>query len=117
MVKNAEEQNEAWNKNQNEMQLLNNELKQLKSRYETNQMIKELFDYVDVDNEEDYYTHHHHFETYQNDLNRFIDLNQYLENQNYTYEMSSQLSEKTTAQLEEEDHRLAKQVDDYNDQF
>ena len=31
--------------------------------------------------------------------------------------MSSQLSEKTTAQLEEEDHRLAKQVDDYNDQF
>ena len=30
--------------------------------------------------------------------------------------MSSQLSEKTTAQLEE-DHRLAKQVDDYNDQF
>jgi uncharacterized protein YhaN len=24
---------------------------------------------------------------------------------------------KTTAQLEEEDHRLAKQVDDYNDQF
>ena len=58
--------------------------------------------------------HHHHFETYQNDLNRFNDLNQYLENQNYTYEMSSQL---TTAQLEEEDHRLAKQVDDYNDQF
>ena len=57
MVKNAEEQNEAWNKNQNEMQLLNNELKQLKSRLsETNQMIKELFDYVDVDNEEDYYT-------------------------------------------------------------
>ena len=117
-LKNAEEQNEAWNKNQTEMQLLNNELKQLKSRLsETNQMIKELFDYVDVDNEEDYYTHHHHFETYQNDLNRFNDLNQYLENQNYTYEMSSQLSEKTTAQLEDEDHRLAKQVDDYNDQF
>ena len=37
--------------------------------------------------------HHHHFETYQSDLNRFNDLNQYLENQNYTYEMSSQLSE------------------------
>ena len=57
MVKNAEEQNEAWNKNQTETQLLNNELKQLKSRLsETNQMIKQLFDYVDVDNEEDYYT-------------------------------------------------------------
>ena len=66
MVKNAEEQNEAWNKNQTETQLLNNELKQLKSRLsETNQMIKQLFDYVDVDNEEAYYTHHHHFETYQ----------------------------------------------------
>ena len=57
MVKNAEEQNEAWNKNQTETQLLNNELKQLKSRLsETNQMIKQLFDYVDVDNEEAYYT-------------------------------------------------------------
>ena len=40
-LKNAEEQNEAWNKNQTETQLLNNELKQLKSRLsETNQMIK-----------------------------------------------------------------------------
>ena len=57
MVKNAEEQNEAWNKNQTETQLLNNELKQLKSRLsETNQMIKQLFDYVDVDNEELLYT-------------------------------------------------------------
>jgi septal ring factor EnvC (AmiA/AmiB activator) len=31
-LKNAEEQNEAWNKNQTETQLLNNELKQLKNQ-------------------------------------------------------------------------------------
>jgi uncharacterized protein YhaN len=36
-------------------------------------------------------------------------------NQNYSYELSSSLSEKTTAQLEEEDHLLATQVDEYNE--
>ncbi|MEI5743114.1 hypothetical protein WB049_31525, partial [Staphylococcus aureus] len=50
-------------------------------------------------------------------LSRFNDLTKYLENQNYSYELSSSLSEKTTAQLEEEDHLLATQVDEYNEQY
>ena len=48
-------------------------------------------------------------------MSRFNDLTKYLENQNYSYELSS--SFETTAQLEEEDHLLATQVDEYNEQY
>ncbi len=117
-LKHAEDSNEAWKKNQNETQLLNNELKQLQTRLkENNHIINELFNYIDVDNEESFYTHHQNYVTYQNNMNRFNDLSKYLENQNYSYEMSSKLSEKTSAQLDEEDSTLARQVDDYNDQY
>ncbi|MCD0793904.1 DNA repair protein Rad50, partial [Staphylococcus aureus] len=57
------------------------------------------------------------YQTYTSNLSRFNDLTKYLENQNYSYELSSSLSEKTTAQLEEEDHLLATQVDEYNEQY
>ncbi|MEJ7173251.1 AAA family ATPase [Staphylococcus caprae] len=117
-LKNAEENNDSWRKNQDETQLLSSELKQLKTRLnENNSVIKELFNHVSVEDEESYYKHHQDYETYHNNLNRFNDLTKYLENQNYSYEMSSKLSEKTTAQLDEEDSTLARQVDDYNDQY
>ncbi|WP_222125639.1 hypothetical protein, partial [Paenibacillus sp. Y412MC10] len=71
-------------------QLLTNELKHLKSRLSENKnIIKELFDFVNVEDEESYYSHHQDYETYHSNLNRFNDLTQYLENQNYSYEMSS----------------------------
>lgn len=117
-LKNAEENNDSWRKNQDETQLLSSELKQLKTRLnENNSVIKELFNHVSVEDEESYYKHHQDYETYHNNLNRFNDLTKYLENQNYSYEMSSKLSEKTTAQLDEEDSTLARQVDEYNDQY
>ena len=50
-------------------------------------------------------------------MTRFNDLTKYLENQNYSYESSSQLSEKTSAQLNEENQLLAQQVDQYNEQY
>ena len=40
-----------------------------------------------------------------------------MSNHEFSYEDSSVLSEKTTAQLEEEDQMLAQQVDDYNDKY
>lgn len=117
-LKNAKDNNDNWHKNQEETQLLTNELKHLKSRLSENKnIIKELFDFVNVEDEESYYSHHQDYETYHSNLNRFNDLTQYLENQNYSYEMSSKLSEKTTAQLDEEDDTLARQVDQYNDQY
>lgn len=66
----------------------------LNHAYENKNIIKELFDFVNVEDEESYYSHHQDYETYHSNLNRFNDLTQYLENQNYSYEMSSKLSEK-----------------------
>ncbi|MFH7205016.1 ATP-binding protein, partial [Staphylococcus aureus] len=82
-----------------------------------NKEITALFDFINVGTEEDFYQHHEDYQTYTSNLSRFNDLTKYLENQNYSYELSSSLSEKTTAQLEEEDHLLATQVDEYNEQY
>ena len=65
----------------------------LNHAYENKNIIKELFDFVNVEDEESYYSHHQDYETHHSNLNRFNDLTQYLENQNYSYEMSSKLSE------------------------
>ena len=52
---------------------------------------------MSVEDEESYYKHHQDYETYHNNLNRFNDLTKYLENQNYSYEMSSKLSENNSS--------------------
>lgn len=44
-------------------------------------------------------------------------MTKYLENQNYNYDVSSRLSQKTFAQLSDEDEVLETQVNDYNDQY
>lgn len=97
---------------------LSSELTQLKSSLSDNEnLILQLFDYVDVQDEEDYYQRHEQYVTYQQNMARFNDLTSYLENQNYAYSDSSTLAEKTEAQLDKEDQKLAQQVDDYNEQY
>ena len=93
-------------------------MKQLKEQLEENEKtINTLFTYINVSSEEAYYQSYEQYQLYHQQLARFNDLTAYLENQNFSYEDSSNLSEKTTAQLEEEDVLLAKQVDAYNDQY
>lgn len=109
---------EKYNRNNDQINLISNEIKQLKHRLEENQnVISELFAFVNVADEEAYYRQHEHHKIYHQQLNRFNDLTKYLENQNYSYEDNSRLSQKTTAQLAQEDEVLSKQVDDYNDQY
>ena len=109
---------DKWNRNDEQIKLLQSELGQLQKRLtENNNVISELFGFVNVQNEEDYYQHHVQYQTYQQQMSRFNDLSKYLENQNYSYDVSSKLSEKTLAQLQEEDETLSRQVDDYNDQY
>ena len=96
--------------------LLNNELTQLHANLaENTATIDTLFNFI-VNDEESYYAHHKAYQTYQQNLARFNDLTKYLENQNYSYEDSSALS-KNNNTLDKEDQVLAKQVDDYNEQF
>ncbi|MCJ1667800.1 AAA family ATPase [Staphylococcus sp. NRL 19/737] len=106
------------NQLQNQLQLLGNEIKQLKLRLtENEEIIQTLIKFVHVKNETDYYQYYEQYQQYQQNLARFNDLTTYLENHHFSYEDSSNLSSKTTVQMEDEDQLLAQQVDDYNDQY
>ncbi|UEX90859.1 AAA family ATPase [Staphylococcus ratti] len=107
-----------YQRNDEQIQLLEKELKHLNHRLNENKaIIQKLFSFIGAIDEESYYRHHDNYQTYHQRLSRFNDLTQYLENQNYGYEESSKLSEKTTAQLEEEYEKLSSQIDDYNERF
>ncbi|WP_210122885.1 MULTISPECIES: AAA family ATPase [unclassified Staphylococcus] len=109
---------DKWNRNQEQITLIESELSQLKHRlHENNNVISQLFNFVSANDEESYYHQHAQYQAYHQQLNRFNDLTKYLENQNYNYEASSMLSQKTYAQLSEEDEVLERQVDHYNDQY
>lgn len=109
---------EKWNRNKEQIDLLESELTQLNHRLnENDKVITQLFDFVNAYDEESYYNHHAQYQAYHQRLNRFNDLTKYLENQNYNYDVSSRLSQKTFAQLSDEDEVLETQVNDYNDQY
>ncbi|MBO1199192.1 AAA family ATPase [Staphylococcus simiae] len=117
-LKNAEDTKTKWQSNEDNTKLISNELAHLKEQLNANNKeIDELFNFINVSNEEEFYQHHEDYQSYMSDLNRFNQLTKYLENQNYSYDLSSSLSDKTTAQLDEEDHLLATQVDEYNEQY
>ena len=55
--------------------------------------INTLFTYINVSSEEAYYQSYEQYQLYHQQLARFNDLTAYLENQNFSYEDSSNLSE------------------------
>ncbi|KIX91409.1 DNA repair protein Rad50 [Staphylococcus microti] len=104
--------------NDEQLQLLDNEVKHLNTRLSDNRnVIQQLFDFIGALDEESYYKHHDRYQTYEQSLARFNDLTHFLKNQDYGYEKSSKLSEKTTAQLEAEHQKLEAQIDDYNERY
>lgn len=71
---------EKKNQLQNQLQLLGNEIKQLKLRLtENDETIQTLFKFINVNNESDYYQHYEQYQQYQQNLARFNDLTTYLE--------------------------------------
>lgn len=48
--------------------------------------INELFKYIEVQNEEQYYQHYEAYQRYQQKLSRFNDLSTYLSNHEFSYE-------------------------------
>ncbi|MBM2658258.1 ATP-binding protein [Staphylococcus pseudoxylosus] len=109
---------DKWNRNNEQIKLIESEVSQLHNRLnENSNVISQLFNFVNVNDEESYYQHHVQHQNYHQQMARFNDLSKYLENQNYNYDSSSRLSEKTSAQLTNEDEVLARQVDDYNNQY
>lgn len=107
-----------FERNEEQHSLIANEIKHLESRLKENQhVIQNLFKSIGAIDEESYYKHYDNYQTYHSRLARFNDLTKYLENQDYGYEKSSKLSDKTTAQLESEYDKLTQQIDTYNEQF
>ena len=67
-----------------QIELLSNELKQLKEQLEENEKtINTLFTYINVSSEEAYYQSYEQYQLYHQQLARFNDL-AYLENQNFS---------------------------------
>ncbi len=94
-LKSAEDTNEKWRINAENTKLVTNELNHLNAQLEeNNKEITALFDFINVGTEEDFYQHHEDYQTYTSNLSRFNDLTKYLDNENYSYELSSSLSEK-----------------------
>ncbi|MCS4487155.1 AAA family ATPase [Staphylococcus americanisciuri] len=117
-LKHAQSDTIKYERNDEQLQLITNEVKHLNERLNDNRaVIKKLFDFIGAIDEESYYKHHEYFKKYQQSLSRFNDLTQFLENQDYGYEESSKLSEKTTVQLESEYQKLEAQIDEYNERF
>lgn len=117
-LKHTQSDTMKFERNQEQLQLIDNEVKHLNTRLTDNRnVIQTLFDFIGVLDEESYYKQHDRFQTYQQSLSRFNDLTHFLENQDYGYEQSSKLSEKTTVQLEAEHQQLEEQIDEYNERY
>lgn len=117
-IKRVQSDSARFERNQEQIDLIQNEVKHLKSRLKENHLvIQNLFSSIGALDEESYYKHFDRYQTYQTRLSRFNDLTLYLENQDYGYEKSSKLSEKTTVQLETEFEKLSDQIDTYNENF
>ncbi|QLK86977.1 AAA family ATPase [Staphylococcus sp. 17KM0847] len=117
-IKHAQTDTMRYEQNREQFELISNEIKQLEQRISEKQStIQKLFNTIGAIDEESYYKHHDRYQSYQQALSRFNDLTHFLENQDYGYEKSSQLSEKTAIQLEGEYDKLEEQIDDYNDRY
>ncbi len=117
-LKNANQDMTRHAHNLEQISLIDNEIKHLNQRLKDNQsVIHNLFGAIGALDEESYYRHHDRYQTYHKRLSRFNDLTHFLENQDYSYEKSSKLSEKTTAQLDAEYQKLSEQIDDYNERY
>ncbi|AVQ33346.1 DNA repair protein Rad50 [Staphylococcus muscae] len=117
-LEHAKSETTKFQHNQEQIQLLEKEVKHLKQRlHDNNEVIDKLFSFTGALDEETYYRHHDRFVNYTQSLSRYHDLTQFLENQDYGYEKSTKVSDKTTAQIEAEHQELEAQIDDYNDKY
>lgn len=117
-LKHVQSETMKFDRNKEQLQLLENEIKHLKQRLnDNNGVIEKLFGFTGAIDEESYYRHHDRFVNYSQSMSRYNDLTHFLKNQDYNYEKSSELSSKTTAQIEAEHQELEFQIDDYNEKF
>jgi len=99
-----------------QIKLLENEISVMEERVSSSSKeIDELFDYVDADDEEEYYYHARKFEEYQNNLEQFKNLNAKLDEELFDYDLRNDLASLMLADLKEEEDGINKQVEHFNE--
>ncbi|ULG71449.1 ATP-binding protein [Macrococcus brunensis] len=97
-----------------QLQLSEKELSTLQDGFkEMDAELKQLFKEAGVKEESDYYRQFEAFTEYYQNLNRHHQLSQQLEEENFTYEMSTKLSEQTSEDLRIMEGRITDQLKEY----
>ena len=104
-----------YNRLKDQINLLENEIKVLTERNEAaRQEIVQLLDYVDAEDEEEYYYFARKHKEYHDNIERFKELSEKLEEEHFDYDARNELSTYLLADLKEEEESIAEQIEDFN---
>lgn len=98
--------------------LLENEITVLEERNSTSQReLNDLLDYVDADDEEEYYYYARKHSEYLENVNRFKELSDKLDEEHFDYDMRNDLSRRLLADLKSDEENINSQLDNLNEQI
>lgn len=98
-----------------QIKLLESEILKLEERLdESTAEVESLFDYVDAEDEEEFYYHARKYEEYQENIRQFKVLNDKLEEEHFDYGTRNDLSKLMLADLKEEEGNINTQLELFN---
>lgn len=98
--------------------LLENEITVLEERNSTSQReLNQLLDYVDADDEEEYYYYARKYGEYTQNVNRFKELSDKLDEEHFDYDIRNELSGRLLADLKTDEDNISEQLDNLNEQI
>ena len=107
-----------YNRLKDQINLLENEIKVLAERNEdARQETVKLLDYVEAEDEEEYYYYARKYKEYQEHMERFKKLSEELEEEHFDYDARSELSTYLLADLKEEEEGVAEQMETFNSEL
>lgn len=99
-----------------QIKLIESELTKLNERLdEAVKEVEGLFEYVDADDEEEFYYHSRKYEEYQENIRQFKGLNEKLEEEHFSYDVRNELSQIKLADLKDEEERINVQIESFNE--
>ncbi|TVT29810.1 AAA family ATPase [Salinicoccus cyprini] len=104
-----------YNRLKDQIGLLENEIKVLSDRNNAgSEEIIQLFDYVDAEDEEEYYYFARKYKEYHSNIERFRELSEKLEEEHFDYDARNELSKFLLADLKEEEDAISEQIEEFN---
>ncbi|TDM04656.1 AAA family ATPase [Macrococcus carouselicus] len=118
LVRTEERNRKEYKRVTDQLELATKELSVLQDAYqEMAAELAALFAEAGVDNESDYYSQFEAYTEYHENLSRHHHLSHKLEEENFTYEMSSILAEQTSEDLRLIEGRITDQLNDYRSEL